>query len=361
MIDLKRLFQLGTALLLFASLSTNAQNMGDTLQVGVAGSEPFFINEAGQYDGIAPTIWEDVAVQADILFEYRKCQTIPTALDSLHSGELDMVVGPVSIVSPRIQRFDFSQPYYISSLSILAKEQSPSLWQRVKPFFTKRFFVALAIFLLILTIVGFLFWITEKRVNTEEFPSDPVKGIGSGIWLALVTMTTVGYGDKAPQTLAGRVVSGVWMIISLLSATSLVAGIASVLTLSGSEVITINSAKDLDGIKVAALENGPASQFVNSNDGKITPVNSMSEGIRLLKDDEVDAIVYDTPQLQYYLQEHPDAELKLSDKTYRPQGYGFAFKTGAPVLKRVNTQLLKLREQGITDEIVHRWLKEIEE
>ena len=39
--------------------------------------------------------------------------------------------------------------------------------------------------------------------DSEEFPS-----VGLGIWWAITTVTTVGYGDVVPQTVGGRVVAG---------------------------------------------------------------------------------------------------------------------------------------------------------
>ena len=44
--------------------------------------------------------------------------------------------------------------------------------------------------------VGSLIWLAERRRNAEQF-AEPLAGIGSGMWFALVTLTTVGYGDKA--------------------------------------------------------------------------------------------------------------------------------------------------------------------
>src|SRR5690606_66163 len=128
-----------------------------------------------------------------------------------------------------------------------------SIWNRISPFFSRGFFVAVSILILILTMVGTLLWLAERNKNPKEFPPDPLNGIGNGIWLAVVTMTTVGYGDRAPATRAGRIIAGSWMIISLVTATSLVAGIASTLTVSGLSTSVIEGAGGLFGNKVAVV------------------------------------------------------------------------------------------------------------
>ncbi|WP_320044731.1 ion channel [uncultured Desulfobacter sp.] len=70
--------------------------------------------------------------------------------------------------------------------------------------------VIFTLFMLLL-LVGFLIWFFEKDKNREQFGGSPFSGIGSGFWWSAVTMTTVGYGDKAPRTVAGRFVGLIWM------------------------------------------------------------------------------------------------------------------------------------------------------
>ena len=46
-------------------------------------------------------------------------------------------------------------------------------------------------------------------VDGENFPS-----IGSGLWWAVQTVTTVGYGDDVPTSLAGRLVAVLVMLLA---------------------------------------------------------------------------------------------------------------------------------------------------
>jgi voltage-gated potassium channel len=53
---------------------------------------------------------------------------------------------------------------------------------------------------------GVLIWLAEP----ERFPN-----VGVGMWWAIQTVTTVGYGDVTPTTLLGRLVGGAVMVQSI--------------------------------------------------------------------------------------------------------------------------------------------------
>ena len=63
-------------------------------------------------------------------------------------------------------------------------------------------FAALIFFIFVF---GYLFFVSEPDV----------RDLGDGIWWALVTITTVGYGDITPVTTLGRVVASSLMLLGL--------------------------------------------------------------------------------------------------------------------------------------------------
>ena len=59
-------------------------------------------------------------------------------------------------------------------------------------------------------------------VDREQFPS-----IGSGLWWAVQTTTTVGYGDNVPTTVAGRLIAALVMLVGIGFLTVITAAITS--------------------------------------------------------------------------------------------------------------------------------------
>ena len=57
---------------------------------------------------------------------------------------------------------------------------------------------------------------------------------------------------------------------------------------------------------------------------------------------EVDAMVYDRPQLLQYLKNYKDEKLYLAKSDYYKQGYGFAFPLNSTLIHEVNRSLLEL-------------------
>jgi polar amino acid transport system substrate-binding protein len=334
------------------------RNERTDLRVGVAGSEPFVVKTATGTEGIAVELWQSLAAQAGWRYTTKRFQNVPQALDALKAGMLDVVVGPVSITAERLRTLRFSQPYFASGLAILSRTEAPTPWQRIKPFFNPSFFVAVGVLLSVLGVVGALIWLAERRAPHAPFPNEPVRGIANGIWLAIVTMSTVGYGDIAPRTLLGRVVTGIGIVILVITATSLIAGIASTLTLTGISTSVISTADQLSEHRVAVLADSPGETFARRYGARLRGVGSLQQGYTLLKQRAVDALVFDRPQLEFFLNQQHDSNVALSDAEYDHQNYGFALQLNSTLVHQMNLNLLQLEESGRMDRIVRAWLGE---
>jgi polar amino acid transport system substrate-binding protein len=326
------------------------------LRVGVAGDAPFVVREGGEIEGISVDIWQAVAESAGTRYELVAIPTVEAGLDAVARGELDVLVGPISITSSRAERVRFTQPYFHSALGIVARPGAGGMWHRIKPFLSRTFVYGIAGLLGVLLLVGTLVWVVERKRNAAQFPATPTVGIGNGVWFALVTMTTVGYGDRAPVTLAGRIIAGAWMIIAVVSASSLTAGIATALTLASVDDIDLDSADQLARRAVLAVPGTPGLDFAQRMRARVLPTPSVEEGTARILAGEADAMVFDRPMLRHYLREHPELDLVLSRGRYVPQGYGFALPPGTPHVHRINVALLRTAESGRGRQITERWL-----
>src|SRR5699024_6076634 len=117
---------------IFSTTTVFAVQQDHIYQIGVAGSAPFVV-DTQQQTGIALEIWQAMSNQQNLEYNLIPYQDAPSALDDLDSGKLDAVVGPLSITSERAEHAKFTQPYYQSSLSIMARIDMPTIWERIKP------------------------------------------------------------------------------------------------------------------------------------------------------------------------------------------------------------------------------------
>jgi voltage-gated potassium channel len=77
---------------------------------------------------------------------------------------------------------------------------------------TRRALLSLLLgFGIVLVVASSLAFLFEHKAQPQHFGSIP-----AGLWWAIVTVTTTGYGDAVPQTLGGRVLAGLVMVGGIL-------------------------------------------------------------------------------------------------------------------------------------------------
>lgn len=66
------------------------------------------------------------------------------------------------------------------------------------------------------TLSGIIIWLLDRLKNPDEFPRPFINGTWEGFWWAFVTMTTVGYGDRAPKSFLARIFCIVWILVGII-------------------------------------------------------------------------------------------------------------------------------------------------
>ena len=343
-----------------ACVSSGVSVHAGQMRVGISGSPPFVIKDGSHYSGISVDIWDRVAEDNDISYKLIEQPTPKAGIEAVDDGSIDLLVGPISITSRRlaIPGIDFTQPYFLSKEGIVLPLKTPSIFSRLQVFFGWAVISSVLVLIAVLLAVGSLIWIAEREKNSAQFPRDWLPGISSGMWFALVTLTTVGYGDKAPITRTGRSITGAWMVISLIAVSSLTASLASAFTLflSGATETAINTPQQLSGRRVAVVEGTDGMELAENRDMRVVPAPSLDSAIELVLSQKADALIFDRHSIRYHLKQNPDLAVRLAPFTLSDETYGFVLKPTSPLRTPMGVSILKLQQSGEAEAIANKFL-----
>ena len=104
----------------------------------------------------------------------------------------------------------------------------------------------------------------ETWKNKEEFPRCFLIGWCEGVWWSFISMTTVGYGDKAPKSVQARIFSIIWVIIGITTFSLITASLTSV-------IIAINSSPPptLEDSNVGVIHHHFYESILVANEGNV--------------------------------------------------------------------------------------------
>jgi len=315
----------------------------DTLVLGYNIAPPFVFEQEGELQGVSVWLWDQIIKEHYIPYELKR-MPLDSLLKALANGTVGASLSPLTITSNRAERMDFSPPYYIAYSSVLAPEASTL--QRsmafLRSFFSINFFRALGALALVILIFGLLEWWFEREHNAEEF-GPGLHGLWQGFWWSAVTMTTVGYGDKSPKTVGGRIVALVWMFTAIIIISGFTASIASSLTVNqlGWSNDNLEAFKER---RLGTIQNSGTDSWLNKNfyNNRIH-YPDMQHMVEAIQAGEIDAIAYDRPILQEVLKSDTLNAYQILPVTYNAQFYAMGFNAALSdsLQKRISTTLLE--------------------
>lgn len=346
-------------ILLFLLLLTFVESPArDTLRVGLHPDPPFIIEAApGEYEGLCVDLWQDIAEDRGYAYEWVHYHDLIGMMRALDYQEIDISINPLLVNSLRLQMFEALQPFYISSMGVATTSVSRSQFQMfISNFFSVDFLKIVLLLLFIIFFFGTLLWLVERRHNRYQFRPGFI-GLVDGLWWSAVTMTTVGYGDKAPKTSVGKGIAIVWMFTAVIVISGFTATIASTLTVN-SLAVQINQLRDLKSVERLGTVGATGSEdFLIRHD--IYPSHSYESPLRALEalaEEEVDAIVYDKTVMRYLVSQHQlDNEVQLLPVTFNKQYRTFLLPKGSPLYEAVNPALVNRIHQADWPEVLRRY------
>ncbi len=327
------------------------------LTVATKRFEPLVSYKNNEYVGFSIDLWDAIAQKMNQEYSLYGVDSIEALLKEVERNNADIAIAGITITAQREKELDFSHPYYESGLQILVSNTnalSHTVGGRIlSVFFLPQLYYGIIIFILILLIAAHIIWLVERKHN-PEFPSKYIQGIWESFWWAAVTVTTVGYGDKTPKKIAGKLFGLFWMCAGYFIFAYFTATVTTSFTLAEMQAV-INGPQDLPGKQVATVAGTTAVEYLNKQNIEAIQYDTKEEAYLALVDNEVDAVVYDAPALQYYANHQGRNKVKVVGTPFKLQNYGIALPINSPYRKPINSALLNLIEDGTYNQIKEKW------
>lgn len=351
----------GGGLILFLSFLLIPQSSfaADEIKVGTIERPPFsFHDENGKLTGFSIELWDAIANHLDIDYSWNEYKQFSKMVADVTANNTQMAIANISITSAREKEADFSHPIFESGMAIAVKKGSST------SVFTLIWESGILLFLggafLILLIIAHVVWFFER--NSEDarhdyFRDDYLGGVWDAFWWAFIIMTMGGFENEVPQKILNRVIAMFWIIASLFFISTLTAKITTALTVA--ELQTgIQGYKDLGGKRVGVTKGSSHQKFLQKKGIKTIAYATLDQLYTDLKKEKLDAIVADYPVLSYYASREGAKWMQLAGESFNPDNYGIIFPENSPLIERVNTALLEIKEEGTFAELSEKYFGE---
>jgi polar amino acid transport system substrate-binding protein len=268
----------------------------------------------GPFIGASVDLWRRVAEHLGWRYQLILVPQMEDVLSGLQAGTYDVGIGAITITAERMARVDFSYPTHRSGVAAVFARRGgteAALYEYVAALGELiPLMLAIVVFLLV---IGLAMWWFERSSSPAESRS-AVTSWHEGIYWAVVTMSTVGYGDKTPQTAVGRAIAVIWMVVSLVMVSLLTTSLIAHITVSQVEAGPAIRASDLVGKRLAAVDESSGAEYLEAHRLAYQKAATLPDAFNALASGRADVVVNSIGALQYLV------STRFSDTIAPPRG-----------------------------------------
>jgi len=328
------------------------------LRIGVKLEPPFVISETGRtYSGLSVDLWKSIASEAGVNYELIEYKDHLGLIRALDFKEIDLTINPIHVNAIRLRMFDVTQPFYVSYIGVATTNvKKTQVGNFLRNFFSLQFLRIVALLILIIFVFGTILWLVERNQNRRQFRPG-LGGLFDGLWWSAVTITTVGYGDKAPKTRLGRIIAIVWMLTAIVTISSFTASIASTLTVQ-SLGRTIEDLEDLrNSDNIGSIYASSSEDFLKNNDISTQALYAdIEEALFALSAQDIEVLVYDKTVLDYSISQlQLSTKLSLLQVSFNQQYRSFFLPRNSPHLSWINPLLVRQINEASWPELLNKY------
>ncbi|KAM7299861.1 glutamate [NMDA] receptor subunit 1 [Ixodes scapularis] len=307
-------------------------------------------------------------------------------------GVADMIIAPLTITPERSMEIEFTKPFKYQGITILAKKASPWISRLREPndldlvkqiqdksstlaSFLQPFQKTLWILVMVsVHVVALALYLLDRfspfgryKLPNSDATEEDALNLSSAIWFAWGVLLNSGIAEGTPRSFSGRVLGMVWAGFAMIVVASYTANLAAFLVLEKPE-------SSLSGINDPRLRN-PSENFTYatvkgsavdmyfrrqvelSNMYRIMEgknYDSVEEGIEALKNNQLDAFIWDSSRLEFEAAQH--CELVTAGEQFGRSGYGIGLQRNSFWVDKVTLTLLEMHESGYMEQLDSKWI-----
>jgi ABC-type amino acid transport substrate-binding protein len=329
---------------------------GKLLQVGIAERPPYSMkDEKGEWRGIGPDLWEEIAKKLGVKFQYEECLQ-----SEMHQKLKDHQIDMILVIGQSVDFLgaeDFTQPYvYSHGVAVIGFSTISNTIENIMKHLVQSgvFFIMLIMFIAMVLISLVLVHFEGRQEDGHFIESDPMKRFASALWFTAVNMTCIGYGDSEKLSTAGRTITFLWMMMGILFISLFTGTVVSSITTSELNA-SLTRIEDLSRYRCGVFSGAKMEKVLLSKGIPVRRYPTLMEGFGALQRGQISAFAVDAISATTIVNDEYPGQFKVCVMPTVQLLYSFAFRKNDPLFDQVNNEVIRTTLSTDWRSRIERW------